>query len=130
MIEDNAGDARLVREMLAEVKSPRFEFSHASRLADGLKRLANGDIDVLLLDLGLPDSQGLETLKRAREAAPHLPVIVVTNLDDREVAVSAITQGARDYMVKGKVDSYLLSRAILRQLRPVAARPGRRDAVS
>ncbi len=130
LIEDNPGDARLIREMLSEVKSPRFEFHHSSRLSEGLQRMANGDIDVLLLDLGLPDSQGLDTLKRAHQTAPQIPVIVVTNLDDREVAVNAITQGAKDYMVKGKVDSYLLSRAIQRQLRPAAASTGKRDGAA
>lgn len=127
LIEDNPGDARLIREMLSEVKSPRFEFHHCSRLSEGLQRMADGGVDVLLLDLGLPDSQGLDTLRRAHETAPRVPVIVVTNLDDREVAVNAITQGAKDYMVKGKVDSYLLSRAIQRQLRP-AAPASKRDA--
>jgi len=121
LIGDNPGDARLIREMLApgpcpgtraEVRSAIFDLECADRLSTGLERLTEGGIDVLLLDLGLPDSRGLDTLGRAYAQAPQVPIIVLTVLDDEALAVKAMREGAQDYLVKGRVDSNLLVRSI------------------
>lgn len=112
LVEDNAGDALLVRYMLEEVERTSFEVSHAERLEEAVKSLRERAFEVVLLDLSLPDSRGLETLFRVREAAPELPVVVLSGLDDEEVAVQALHSGAQDYLVKGQGDGDLVSRAI------------------
>ncbi|NQT50972.1 response regulator [bacterium] len=112
LIEDNSGDARLIEVMLNEVHSIPLRFVRASRLAEGMQRLDEGDIDIVLLDLGLPDSGGLDTVKRAHAHAPDTPIIVLTGHDDEVLGVSSVWMGAQDYLVKGQVDSTLLGRAI------------------
>ncbi len=112
LIEDNPGDARLIQEMLAEPGKADYKLENADRLSQGLERLLEGGIDVVLLDLGLPDSQGLETLGKVRAQASAVPIIVLTGLDDEVTAVEAVRQGAQDYLVKGDVDSKLLWRAL------------------
>lgn len=112
LIEDNPGDARLIQEMLAEPGKADYELKNADRLSQGLERLLEGGIDVVVLDLGLPDSQGLETLGKVRAQASAMPIIVLTGLDDEVTAVEAVRQGAQDYLVKGDVDSKLLWRAL------------------
>jgi len=103
LIEDNPGDARLIREMLAEVETPKFDLEWVKRLSAGLERLDQGGIDALLLDLGLPDSQGLDTFTRVHAQAPNTPIIVLTGLDDELLAVQAVRAGAQDYLAKGQV---------------------------
>jgi PAS domain S-box-containing protein len=112
LIEDNPGDARLIQVMLAEPGRADYHLENADRLSQGLERLLEGGIDVVLLDLGLPDSQGLETLGKVRAQASAVPIIVLTGLDDEITAVEAVRQGAQDYLVKGDVDSKLLWRAL------------------
>jgi signal transduction histidine kinase len=112
LIEDNPGDTRLIREMLAEVRSGTLVLECADRLSTGLERLAAGGIDVVLLDLSLPDGQGLDTFVRAHAQTPEVPVVVLTGLDDEALAVQAVREGAQDYLVKGHVDGYSLTRAI------------------
>jgi sigma-B regulation protein RsbU (phosphoserine phosphatase) len=112
LIEDNPADTRLIREILAEDKGTPFELECADRLATGLACLARGGIDVVLLDLGLPDSQGLSTLVKVQAEALTVPVVVLTCLDDEALAVEAVQEGAQDYLVKGQVDSNLLARSI------------------
>ncbi|MFQ5839519.1 MAG: response regulator [Candidatus Methylomirabilales bacterium] len=112
LIEDNLGDARLIREMLAEARGAPFELECADRLSTGLERLAAGGIDVLLLDLLLPDSQGLDTVGRVRALAPEVPIVVFTVLGDETLAVQAIREGAQDYLIKGQMDGHLLVRAM------------------
>jgi signal transduction histidine kinase len=112
LIEDNPGDARLIWEMLAQARGARFDLECAERLSSGLERLAQGGIDVLLLDLSLPDSQGLDTLIRVHTPAPEVPIMVLTGLDDEALAVKAMREGAQDYLVKGQVDSNLLLHSI------------------
>jgi len=113
LIEDNPGDTRLIREMLKEAGATQLELVCTDRLSTGLERLAEGDIDVILLDLGLPDSQGLDTLGRVLAEPPGAPVIVVlTGLDDEALAIQAVRAGAQDYLVKGQVDGNLLARAM------------------
>lgn len=110
LIEDNPGDARLIQELLAARNDGQFVLEKASRLSEGLERLKKGDINVLLLDLGLPDSQGLDTLYKARLHAPKLCIIVLTGNDDISLAMKAIREGAQDYLVKGQIESGLVDR--------------------
>jgi DNA-binding NtrC family response regulator len=112
LVEDNPGDADLVREMLDSSNSARFELSHASRLSDGLTLLAGGGHDVVLLDLGLPDSSGLETFYGLHAAVPWIPVVVLTGTSDSETGIQAVAAGAQDFLVKGTVDGSTLVRRI------------------
>jgi len=115
LIEDNPADARLIGEMLreAEAKGLAFELVWADSLAAGAQRLHEGGIDVILLDLGLPESSGLDTLRRLLEHEPRAPTLVVlSGLTDEDVALQALQSGAEDYLVKGQVDSALLVRSI------------------
>src|SRR5947207_9845746 len=112
LIEDNPIDARLIQIMLSEAGSGLFELEHADRLASGLKRLSQGDVGMVLLDLSLPDSHGLETFERVHRQARGVPVIVMSGLDDQTVAVQAVHEGAQDYLVKGQVSGQLLVRAM------------------
>jgi signal transduction histidine kinase len=112
LIEDNEDDAYLIREMLLEKKDAGIDLEWADCLGKGLPQLVPGQIDVVLLDLSLPDSRGLETFDRVHAHAPDIPIIVLTGLDDEAMAGHAVRKGAQDYLVKGRLDSYLLSRAI------------------
>jgi signal transduction histidine kinase len=112
LIEDNPGDARLIREILAEARSALFQVEWVGRLGDGLARLASSGVGVVLLDLSLPDSQGLETFRRVRAQAPGVPIVVLSGLDDEEMALRAVREGAQDYLVKGQVNNHLLTRAL------------------
>lgn len=112
LMEDNPGDARLLRLMLEEVTDRRFQLHCVERLSEALEYLDKGGIDVALLDLFVPDSEGLETFQHVHQHAPHVPMIVLTGLNDNELAVRAVRAGAQDYLVKGQVDGNLLARAI------------------
>ena len=119
LIEDNPGDAELVREMLSEVDSTAFGIDRAGALLPGLDRLAKGDIDVVLLDLSLPDSHGLDGLNAIRMHAPNVPVVLLTGFDNESLAFRAVQSGAQDYIVKGKTDGEALAKilryAVVRQ---------------
>jgi diguanylate cyclase (GGDEF)-like protein len=113
LIEDNPGDARLIQEMLAEGEGGQFELECVDRLSIGMERLTRSGIDIVLLDLGLPDSQGFDTLKKVLNLPMELPIIVVlTGTDSEELAVKAIQAGAQDYLVKGQIDGRLLMRVM------------------
>ena len=112
LIEDNPGDARLIRETLKDIKDFRFTLEHVDLLAEGLKRLASEKPDVLLLDLSLPDSAGLDTVAKVRQQAPGLPVVVLTGLEDENTGIKAVKIGAQDFLVKGQADGALLGRAL------------------
>jgi len=112
LVEDNLPDARLMQEYLADVPGTPFELEHAELLEEGLARLAKGGIDLVLLDLSLPDSLGLETFARTHAAAPQVPIIVLSGRDDESLAIQTVHEGAQDYLVKGHVDSRLLARAM------------------
>jgi DNA-binding response OmpR family regulator len=111
-VEDNPGDARLIREMLKEAAAAQFELVHVVRLDEALKLLGEASFDVLLLDLTLPDSQGLDTFFRVYRQAPEVPIVVLTGLADEVIGVESVKGGAQDYLVKGQVDSNLLARAL------------------
>jgi PAS domain S-box-containing protein len=112
IIEDNPGDARLLQEFLSQKGSPRFEVTHADQLSAGLKSLTNALVDAIVLDLGLPDSQGLETLLGLQPHAKDTPVIVLTGLDDQDLALQALKMGAQDYLLKSYINQFSLPRAI------------------
>lgn len=113
LIEDNPGDAELIGAMLAEAKQMSFELEWRDTLSAGMKRLSSGGIDLVLLDLVLPDSAGLDTLRRLLTAAPTAQVVVVfSGQTDEQIAFQALQQGAQDYLIKGRVDSSALVRSI------------------
>ncbi len=112
LVEDNPPDARLIREMLVEAGMARFRIVHADRLAKALAALTEERLDVVLLDLSLPDAHGLETLKRVRTAAPGLPIVVLTHHQDEHLALQAVRMGAQDYLIKGDGRSAPLVRSI------------------
>jgi signal transduction histidine kinase len=112
LVEDNPGDARLLREALKEVASYQFDLEHVERLSQALECLRAEHFDVVLLDLSLPDSQGLDNLATVRDTAPGVPILVLTGLDDEEVAVRALRVGAQDYLVKGQAEGSSVVRAI------------------
>ena len=112
LVEDNPGDARLLRELLRESGSLKFDLAHVDRLSEARERLAVESADVVLLDLSLPDAHGLDSVRGMLEAAPGTPIIVLTGLDDDATAVQAVQAGAQDFLVKGQVDGGLLARSI------------------
>ncbi len=112
LVEDNPGDVRLIQELLKEADGNKFEFAHLPRLAELESRLQSFDAHILLLDLGLPESQGLESLIKTKAIASHLPIVILTGLFGDELGVEAVANGAQDYLVKGRIDGPLLGRAI------------------
>ena len=112
LIEDNPGDARLIEEMLRENPATPFRLSRADRLARGLELLSLKETELVLLDLSLPDSQGLETFSKVYAHSPKVPIIVLSGNDDQTLALFAVKSGAQDYLVKGKIDRELLLRAM------------------
>jgi PAS domain S-box-containing protein len=111
LVEDNLADARLVREQLRDSGSA-VAVTHAEGLSSALEYLRAQGFHVVLLDLSLPESEGLDTFSRARAAAPEAPIVVLTGLDDEELAVRAVREGAQDYLVKDRVDGVLLGQSI------------------
>ena len=112
LVEDNPADADLLQEILNEADETQWSLVHVERLSEALHTLNENYFDVILLDLSLPDKQGLGTIAQTHEAAPDLPIVVLTGLNDKAIALEALRQGAQDYLVKGKIDSDLLVRAI------------------
>jgi PAS domain S-box-containing protein len=110
LVEDDPTDALLAREILEEAR--QFHLGHAERLSNALEMLSSGRYDVVLLDLGLPDSQGLSTLVELRKRSPYVPVVVMTGRDDEDLALQAVQEGAQDYLVKNLVQEGVLRRAI------------------
>jgi diguanylate cyclase (GGDEF)-like protein len=111
LVEDNPGDRRLVREMLRDSAADAV-LTSCDRLAAALDPIARGLADLVLLDLSLPDSHGLDGLRQLRAAAPEVPVVVLSGNSDEEVAVQAVQAGAQDYLMKGEVDGSTLARAM------------------
>ncbi len=111
LVANDPVDARLIRELLVDSRV-RFDLEQVGAVEAALERLADAGIDVVLLDLALPDSHGLETLDRVLEKAPAVPVLVLSGLPDDGLAEQAVRAGAQDYLVKGQVDRPLLVRAV------------------
>jgi signal transduction histidine kinase len=112
VVEDNHGDARLLREMFNEQNAHDTEVAHVECLSEAEKYLSENPVDIILLDLGLPDAQGLEVVRRTRKAAPHVPMVVLTGLDDESLALQTLQEGAQDYLIKGQIESRGLLRAL------------------
>ncbi|MEO8184199.1 MAG: EAL domain-containing protein [Deltaproteobacteria bacterium] len=112
LVEDNAGDVRLLREMLREDGAQTTQLMHVGCMSDAELFLGERAVDILLLDLGLPDAQGLHAVRRARVAAPRVPLVVLTGLDDESLAIQALQEGAQDYLVKGQIATRPLLRAL------------------
>jgi len=111
IVEDNRGDAKLVRLALQEPHYP-YKTKVVEYLSAAIEYLHNGVFDVVLLDMGLPDSQGIDTVLRVHAESPDTPIVVLTILDDEEMGVQAVQMGAQDYLVKGDVTCNLLTRTI------------------
>jgi diguanylate cyclase (GGDEF)-like protein/PAS domain S-box-containing protein len=132
LIEDNPGDARLLREMLQEEGLYSSELLHADSMGRAEKILAEHAVDIILLDLGLPDAQGLEAVRRAHVVAPRVPLVVLTGLDDEVLAAQALQEGAQDYLIKGQITSsvgQVETRGLLRALRYAVERKNMEDAL-
>jgi diguanylate cyclase (GGDEF)-like protein/PAS domain S-box-containing protein len=112
LIEDNPGDARLLREMFNEQGLHNTELIHVECMSDAENHLSAAVVDIILLDLGLPDVQGLGAVRRAHAAAPRVPLVVLTGLDDESMAAQALQEGAQDYLLKGQIDTRGLLRAL------------------
>jgi diguanylate cyclase (GGDEF)-like protein/PAS domain S-box-containing protein len=113
LVEDNPGDARLLREMFNEQGSHNTELIHVECVSEAEKYLASYAVDIIVLDLGLPDAEGMGAVRRTHIAAPRVPLVVLTGLDDELVAAQALQEGAQDYLIKGQIDA----RGLLRSLR-------------
>jgi PAS domain S-box-containing protein len=112
LIEDNPGDVRLIREMLQEAKGRKIVLEHCATLTQGLQALSKNDFSILLLDLTLPDSIGFDTFVKVYTQNPQIPIVVLTGTNDEELARKSVRTGAQDYLIKGQIDSSLLSRSI------------------
>ena len=112
LVEDNPGDALLLRRMFREDGFHGMDVIHVERMSEAEACLANTAIDIVLLDLGLPDAHGLEALRRARVASPRMPLVVLSGLDDDSVALQAMQEGAQDYLTKGQIEPRELLRAM------------------
>ena len=116
IVEDNPGDARLIEEMLKDVEDINFDIIHVVRLDEGLKYILTKNFDVILLDLCLPDSEGIDTFNIMSYNAPGIPIIVLTGLEDEMFALSAVGKGAEEYLIKGEVNCELLLKSIRRSI--------------
>ena len=112
LIEDNPGDARLLREALREVTPPPLELIHAERFDTGLEYLGRENFAAVLLDLSLPDTRGIDTVVRMQREVGAMPIVVLTGLDDDSMALEAVRAGAQDYLIKGEIDGKLLVRSL------------------
>jgi PAS domain S-box-containing protein len=112
LVEDNPGDALLLRGMLDDQHPGQYTITTAETLGEAKAIIGRQAFDAVLLDLSLPDAQGLETIGRLVEAASHLPIVVLTGLADEEIAMEAVRHGAQDYLLKGQTDARTVGRAI------------------
>lgn len=112
LVEDDPGDSFFIEELLSSEAGSFGQIIRAERLAEALERLAHEAIDVILLDLALPDSLGLDTFSRIHAAARRIPVLVLTGHDDSELAIKALSEGAQDYVAKKDLNARLLVRAL------------------
>jgi len=112
LVEEEPQELATLRDTLEAMDDARYQVEWVGELSRALQRLSLGGIDVVLLDLNLPDSEGLATFERAKAFAPDVPILVLTSLDDEETAMRAVQGGAQDYLVKGRVDEQVLIRSI------------------
>src|ERR1700691_175079 len=112
LVEDNPGDARLLREMFSEKGAHNTELTHVECMSEAEKHLANRVVDIILIDLGLPDAQGLEAVRRAHAAAPGVSLVVLTGLDDESLAAQVLHECAQEHLIKGQIETRGLLRAL------------------
>ena len=112
IIEDDIIDRKLLERLIGQSSLGGCDVRNADRLSAALDRLQEEPFDIILLDLGLPDSQGMESVSRLQTCAPHVPIIVLSGLDDENTATQAVQIGVQDYLIKGQVDANLLMRSI------------------
>ena len=112
LVEDNPGDARLTKELLKEITNEQFDIAHATRLSEAVDMLNLSQVDAVLLDLGLPDSNGIETFSKLHASVPQIPIVVLSGVTDESVALKTVQLGAQDYVVKGAFNSSVLNRVI------------------
>ncbi|MGO9378890.1 MAG: diguanylate cyclase [Dissulfurispiraceae bacterium] len=112
LVEDDRADAELLKDALSSLRYITVNLLCANSLSSAFTYMDDGQLDVIISDLGLPDSQGLSTLVKISEKVPEVPVIVLTGYDDEELAVGALKSGAQDYLVKGQIDINILYRSI------------------
>jgi len=117
LIEDSPSDAQLLGALLKQVDALNFDITHAGDLASGLERVTQNSLDVVILDLGLPDSFGIETYEKLRASAPSLPIIIITGNDDREMLAETMTRGADNYLIKDAFDGNRVAVAVLAAMR-------------
>lgn len=112
IVEDNKDDFVLLKKYLKDVCKKPCELKHVETMTDAVKTLGSGDFDIILLDLGLPDSDGLETLKKIQAIEKKIPIVVFSGLNDESIAVQSVKEGAQDYLIKGATDGNQLKRTI------------------
>ncbi len=112
LVDDDPADARLIHRLLDEVEGPTFAVVHADTFARARQRLSAGGIDVILLALTLPDGHGLDAVRRMRQTASSLPIVVLTGQEDEELALAAVRDGAQEYLVKGTINGHALVRCL------------------
>lgn len=111
-VEDHLGTARLI-QLILKKENPEFEITQVSYLSDALKIIDEQEVNVILLDLNLPDSQGIDTIKKVLNKAPNIPVVIMTGLGDEEITQEAIKFGAKDFLVKGDFEAKYLSNKLM-----------------
>lgn len=112
LFEDNIGDADLIEDMINEFSDFSYEILIVETLEDGLDLLKKQAFDVILLDLGLPDSDGIDTFLDVQEERPEIPIIILTGLNHGKIGINAVKKGAQDYLIKGQVSTEILKRSI------------------
>lgn len=116
LIEDDPYHAEALQAMLERVKEFNYELFHTLKLVDGLKLVFEREFDVILLDLGLPDSKGFDTFYSTHNTAPFVPIVIFTSLFDEELALKTLRSGAQEYLFKGEFDGEDLSMAIMHSI--------------
>jgi PAS domain S-box-containing protein len=112
LIEDSVDDAELIKRKLEKLVRSKFQVSVAQKLNDGLEQAEKDAPDLILSDLGLPDSHGIDTVTKILLAVPHIPLVVLSGFDDEDIAIKAVQSGAQDYLVKGQIENFQLERSI------------------
>jgi two-component system cell cycle response regulator len=112
LIEDNIDDAELIKRKLEKSARAKFQVAIARKLNDGLAQAEKNAPDLILTDLGLPDSHGIDTVTKILLAMPHVPLVVLSGLDDEDIAIKAVQSGAQDYLVKGQLNNSQWERSL------------------
>jgi DNA-binding NarL/FixJ family response regulator len=119
LVEDDPYHAEALHAMIDRVHEFDFELFHCYKLQEGLQLLKNNEFDVILLDLGLPDSSNIETFIRVHDYSPEIPIIILTALFDEAVALKTLNSGAQEYLFKGEFDGQDLSTAIMHSIKRI-----------